>query len=284
MRLEDERESDNIEDRRGASPRVGFSLGRLGIWAVVIALVAAFFGIDPRLVLGLLGGGPVVEQTRGPTLEQAAERDAASIFISKVLGNTEDIWRQLFSGMGARYQEPKLVLFSGATPSACGLGQGAMGPFYCPLDRKVYVDLRFFEELHRRYAAPGDFARAYVLAHEVGHHVQNLLGIADQVRSLQERTSETQANRLSVRLELQADCFAGVWANRANEWRSILEPGDIDEGLRAAGAVGDDTVQRRSQGYIVPETFTHGTAAERAAWFRRGLQTGNLKDCDTFSG
>ena len=285
MRLEDERESSNIEDRRGAPMGAGVRVGRLGIWAVLIALVAAYFGIDPRLVLSLMQGGQQVmeERREAQPPNSPPVRDADSVFISKVLGNTEDVWQQLFGQMGHTYREPTLVLFSGATSSACGLGQSAMGPFYCPPDQKVYVDLRFFDDLQRRYGASGDFARAYVLAHEVGHHVQNLLGIADQVRALQQRSGEAQANQLSVRMELQADCLAGVWANRAHEWRQILEPGDVEEGLRAAAAVGDDTLQRRTRGYVVPETFTHGTSAERAAWFRRGLQSGDLKQCDTFT-
>jgi hypothetical protein len=285
MRLEDERESANVEDRRGAPMRSGLRVGRLSIWAVLIALVAAYFGIDPRLVLTLFQGGQAMIESRQPAPPAGAPpaNDADSVFISKVLANTEDVWKQLFAGTGRRYQEPKLVLFSGATPSACGMGQSAMGPFYCPPDRKVYIDLRFFDDLQRRFGASGDFARAYVLAHEVGHHVQNQLGIADQVRALQQRSGEAQANQLSVRLELQADCFAGVWANRAHEWKQILEPGDVEEGLRAAAAVGDDTLQRRTQGYVVPESFTHGTSQERAAWFRRGLQSGDLSQCDTFA-
>jgi predicted metalloprotease len=285
MRLEDEPESANIEDRRGAPARAGFGGRKLGLWAIVIALVAAYFGIDPRLILGVLSiGGPVVEQHSAPApASQPAVKDEASVFVSKVLGNTEHVWQQVFRGLGQAYREPTLVMFSGATPSACGLGQGAMGPFYCPLDQKVYIDLRFFDELQQRYAAPGDFARAYVLAHEVGHHVQKLLGISDKVQALQQRSGEAQANLLSVRLELQADCLAGVWANRAHEWRNILEPGDIEEGLRAAAAVGDDTLQRRTKGYVIRETFTHGSSAERSQWFRKGLQTGDVSACDTFS-
>lgn len=285
MRLEDERESTNVEDRRGASPRVGMRAGRLSIWAVLIALVAAYFGIDPRLVLSLMQGGQsrVEEHPASQRPGQPAETDPDSVFISRVLANTEDVWRQLFGGIRQTYREPKLVLFSGATPSACGLGQSAMGPFYCPPDQKIYIDLRFFDDLQRRFGASGDFARAYVLAHEVGHHVQNQLGISDRVRALQQRSGEVQANRLSVRLELQADCLAGVWANRAHEWKQILEPGDVEEGLRAAAAVGDDTLQRRTQGHVVPESFTHGTSAERSAWFRRGLQSGDLSQCDTFA-
>jgi uncharacterized protein len=286
MRLEDERESENVEDRRDSPARLGFQGGRLGIWAMILALVAAYFGIDPSLVLRFMQSRERIAEApaQSQPAQPGASRDEASVFVAKVLGNTEDVWRSVFNDMGKRYSEPALVLFSGATRSGCGLGQSAMGPFYCPLDRKVYVDLRFFDELHRRYKAPGDFAQAYVLAHEVGHHVQNLLGISDQVRSLQERSGEIQANRLSVRLELQADCFAGVWANRAQQLRNILEPGDIEEGLRAASAVGDDNLQRKTQGYVVPESFTHGSSAERSAWFRRGLESGDLKRCDTFSG
>jgi uncharacterized protein len=285
MRLEDERESTNIEDRRGSPMRAGVRVGRWSIWAVLIAVVAAYFGFDPRVVMSLVQGGQQILESRreAPPADTPAVRDSDSIFIGKVLGNTEDVWKKVFAGMGQGYREPKLVLFSGATPSSCGMGQSAMGPFYCPPDQKVYVDLRFFDDLHRRYGASGDFARAYVLAHEVGHHVQNLLGIAGQVNALQQRSGEAQANLLSVRLELQADCLAGVWANRAHEWKQILEPGDVEEGLKAAAAVGDDTLQRRTQGYVVPESFTHGTSAERAAWFRRGLQSGDLKQCDTFA-
>lgn len=282
MRLEDEPESQNVEDRRGSPVRLGLSGGRFGIWAILLALVAAYFGIDPSLVLRLMQQQPAAEQSAQPAPEGRAARDEASVFVAKVLGTTEDVWRRIFSGVNRNYTDPSLVLFSGATRSACGVGQSAMGPFYCPLDRKVYIDLRFFDELQRRYSAPGDFARAYVLAHEVGHHVQNLLGISDKVRALQQRAGEVQANQLSVRLELQADCLAGVWANRAQQWRNILEPGDIEEGLRAASAVGDDTLQRRSQGYVVPESFTHGTSAERSTWFRRGFETGELAPCDTF--
>ncbi|RYU63227.1 hypothetical protein EWI61_01855 [Methylolobus aquaticus] len=284
MRLEDESESTNVEDRRGSGPATGFGKRKLGIWAIVIALVAAYFGIDPRLILGFLSvGGQVVEQhSTAATPARPGPKDEASIFVAKVLGNTERVWEQIFDELGARYSKPALVLYTGATPSACGLGQGAMGPFYCPLDQKVYVDLRFFDELQHRYGAPGDFARAYVLAHEVGHHVQKLLGISDKVQSLQQRSGEAQANQLSVRLELQADCLAGVWANRAHELRNILEPGDIEDGLRAAAAVGDDTLQRRTQGYVVPESFTHGSSADRAKWFRLGLKEGRLQGCDTF--
>lgn len=284
MRLEDEPESSNIEDRRASPLRGGMRIGRLSIWAVLLALVAAYFGIDPRLVLSLMQGGPQVsEESRdAPVSGQPRTRDAESIFIGKVLGNTEEVWKRLFADMGKSYREPTLVLFSGATTSACGLGQSAMGPFYCPPDQKVYVDLRFFDDLQRRFGAPGDFARAYVLAHEVGHHVQNLLGISEAVRMRQQRSGEIEANRLSVRLELQADCLAGVWANRAHEWKRILEPGDIEEGLRAAAAVGDDVLQRRTRGDVVPETFTHGTSAERSAWFRKGLASGDPGACDTF--
>jgi len=285
MRLEDERESSNIEDRRGSQIRLGRkkSLGLLGI---ILVLVAAYFGADPGIVLNLLQrAAPVVEERGTPPVSgQAPVRDETTVFISKVLANTEDIWRTVFADMGQRYREPTLVLFSGVTPSACGMGQAAMGPFYCPLDQKLYVDLRFFDQLKNRYGAPGDFARAYVLAHEVGHHVQNLLGIAGKVQSLQQRVRPEEANQLSVGLELQADCLAGVWANRAHHLRNILEPGDLEAGLRAAAAVGDDTLQRRTQGYVVPETFTHGTSQQRASWFRQGLKSGDVRSCDTFGG
>lgn len=283
MRLEDERESSNVEDRRGA--RLGFSRGRsVGLWTIVFALIATYFGADPRVLLGLLEDlAPAVQQSV-PSRAPASSKDETTVFVSKVLATTEDVWRTLFAELGQRYQEPKLVLFSGATQSACGLGQAAMGPFYCPPDHRVYIDLRFFDELRHRFAAPGDFAQAYVLAHEVGHHVQNLLGISGKIQASRQRVGALESNRLSVGLELQADCLAGVWAHRAQQWRNILEPGDIEEGLRAASAVGDDTLQRRSQGYVVPETFSHGTSEQRAGWFRQGFQSGTIQSCNTFGG
>lgn len=284
MRLEDERESANIEDRRGSLVRLG---GRrsIGLWGILLALVAVYFGVDPGIVLGLLEGrSPVVQQQASHRTPDGAAKNEAPVFISKVLASTEDVWGQLFANAGQRYREPTLVLFSGTTSSACGLGRAAMGPFYCPPDQKVYIDLRFFNELKHRFGAPGDFAQAYVLAHEVGHHVQNLLGITNKIHTLQQRSRPDQSNQLSVALELQADCLAGVWASQAQQMRNILEPGDIEEGLRAASAVGDDTLQRRGQGYVVPESFTHGSSEQRSRWFGQGLKAGSIQACNTFGG
>jgi predicted metalloprotease len=286
----DGRESDNVEDRRGQSGAGvpgGIRIGRggLGIGAILIALVATFvFGIDPRLVLGILGGvssGPPT-QMQAPT--QPAEKPADEIgrFVSVVLADTEDTWRAIFRQGGETYREPKLVLFSGMYPTACGMGQSAAGPFYCPEDQKVYIDLSFFRQLQERFRAPGDFAQAYVIAHEVGHHVQNLLGIMEQTSRLRQRMSEGEYNAVSVRVELQADCFAGVWAHHAQRERKILEPGDLEEALRAASAIGDDVLQKRSQGYVVPDSFTHGSAAQRVRWFRTGYESGSLQACNTF--
>lgn len=278
------RESDNVEDRRGQSPRGGFPGGArgIGIGTLLLLLVGAYFGIDPRIILTLVGGGGQTQQTSAPAQKPPAD-DAQSRFVSMVLADTEDTWTELFRRAGLRYQYPKLVLFSGVTPTPCGMGQSAMGPFYCPPDQKVYIDLRFYDDLKRRFGAPGDFAQAYVVAHEIGHHVQNLLGIADKVTAAQRRMGQAEANQLSIRMELQADCLAGVWANHAHQTRQILEQGDVEEGLRAASAIGDDQIQRRTQGYVVPDGFTHGTSAQRVEWFRRGLSTGDMKACDTFS-
>jgi hypothetical protein len=280
VRWDDLRQSTNIEDVR-ASTGGGAGL-RLGVGGTLLALAAAyFFGIDPRLIMGLVSAVPT--QTSAPAAHYGTPQDEQGRFIAAVLGETEDTWSALFQAQGATYVPPKLVLYREQMPSACGSASSAVGPFYCPLDRKVYLDLGFFQQLSDEFQAPGLFAEAYVLAHEVGHHVQNLLGIAAQVRAAQQRASEAQANQLSVRLELQADCFAGVWARNADETRHILEAGDVDAALRAAAAVGDDTLQRRAQGYVVPESFTHGTSAERASWFKRGLNTGQIASCDTFS-
>lgn len=283
MRWEDLRRSGNIEDRRGLG---GFRMGggglggRLGIGGVVVILIAsAIFGIDPRILLD--GGLPVpVEQTRqAPNPAENEQRD----FVAAVLGDTEQIWGEIFRGQGRTYREPTLVLFSGATESACGLGQSAMGPFYCPGDQRIYIDLGFFAELQQRFRAPGDFAQAYVIAHEVGHHVQNQLGIAERVRAAQQRaSSRAQANAYQVRMELQADCFSGLWAHHADRARRVLEDGDVEEALNAASAIGDDRLQRQAQGRVVPDSFTHGTSAQRARWFRRGLESGDLRTCDTF--
>lgn len=286
MRWEGNRQSDNVEDRRGQGAGRGFGLGgrSIGLGTVAVALVAGWiFGINPLTMLGLLSGSPDtgVPSAQAPApAPPAGDRQAA--FVSTVLGITEDVWSQLFQQRGARYEQPRLVLFRGVTPTACGTGQSAMGPFYCPGDQKVYIDLAFYDTLQRQIGAPGDFAQAYVIAHEVGHHVQNLMGITGQVDQRRSRLSDAQANALSVRVELQADCFAGVWAHHADAARQILESGDMEEALNAASRIGDDALQHQSQGRVVPESFTHGTSAQRVGWFRRGLQSGSVGDCDTF--
>ena len=290
MKWEGNRESDNVEDRRsgggggGGSPVFG---GRsIGIGTIVIALVGGWvLGINPLTILGLLsGGGPPahVQQQPGPAQRPPAD-DTMARFVSTVLADTEDVWGQVFRQGGGRYQEPRLVLFRGATPTACGTGQAAMGPFYCPADQKVYIDLGFYETLKNRLGAPGDFAQAYVIAHEVGHHVQNQLGISAKVDQMRGRVSKVEYNALSVRLELQADCFAGVWAHHAQNARQILEQGDVEEAMNAAAKIGDDALQRSSGGAVVPESFTHGTSAQRQRWFNSGLQSGSVKTCDTFA-
>ncbi|KGD89252.1 membrane protein [Achromobacter sp. RTa] len=279
MRLDNSRQSDNVEDRRASGPRIG-GRGTIGIGTIVLALVAMYFGVDPSVVLQMAEGPPV--QQEAPASRPPAN-DPQAIFVSKVLGETEDTWAAIFQkDLNRQYVPPKLVLFRGATPTACGTGQSAMGPFYCPGDSKVYIDLAFFDELQNRFKAPGDFAQAYVIAHEVGHHVQHLLGISDQVDNLRRR-NPSQANALSVRMELQADCFAGLWAQRADAARNILEGGDVEEALGAATAIGDDRLQKQSQGYVVPDAFTHGSSAQRVRWFKRGLESGSIKQCDTFS-
>jgi len=282
MRIEDQERSSNIEDRRGMSVGTGIAGGGIGI--VVIALIAMFLGVDPTPILegGLPGAGAPGPQQ---SVEKAApsRQDKQADFVAAVLGSTEETWGEIFARSGKTYRKPTLVLFSGAVQSACGMAQAAVGPFYCPADQKLYIDLAFYRDLQDRFKAPGDFAQAYVIAHEVGHHVQNLLGIADRVHSMQSRGSQQQANALSVRMELQADCLAGVWAAYANQKRRILEPGDVEEGLGAAAAVGDDRIQMASRGYVSPESFTHGSAQQRVRWFRRGLDGGDLKACDTFA-
>ena len=253
----------------------------MGIGIIVIALIAIFLGVDPSFLFQ--GGptpGPSYQEPQAPPSETEEELKA---FMSVVLADTEDTWHALFEQIDRTYQEPVVVLFSGAVSSACGFANAAVGPFYCPGDRKVYIDLSFFEELGDRFGAPGDFAQAYVLAHEVGHHVQTLLGISDQVRSVRASLGEADANALSVRQELQADCFAGIWAHHAERMRQVLEPGDIEEGLAAASAIGDDRLQRQSQGYVVPESFTHGSSQQRMRWFQAGYDEGTLNACDTFS-
>ena len=279
MRWDDLRESTNVEDVRASTGGAGL---KLGVGGTLLALIVSYFlGIDPRLILGLASSVP--SQQAAPAAHYGTPQDEQGRFFAAVLGETEDTWSAIFESQGLQYVPPKLVLYRQSIPTACGRGSSAAGPFYCPLDRKVYLDLSFFEQLADEFQAPGQFAEAYVLAHEVGHHVQNLLGIMDKVHAIQERASETEANQLSVKLELQADCFAGVWAHHADETKHILEQGDIESALRAASAVGDDTLQRRAQGYVVPESFTHGTSAERVSWFKRGLAQGSIQSCDTFS-
>lgn len=282
----DGRESDNVEDRRRQRAGGGLGVGRLGVGGVVIALIASYFlGVDPRIVLGVLGGvdGAAPTQVQAPADPAPRPADSAGRFLSVVLADTEDTWNALFREGGRDYAEPRLVLYENQWPTACGRGDSAAGPFYCPADQKIYIDLTFFRALSERFKAPGDFAAAYVLAHEVGHHVQNQLGVMDKVAQLRERMTPQQANALSVRVELQADCFAGIWAHHAQRSRQVLEQGDLDEALRAAAAVGDDTLQRASQGRVVPESFTHGSAEQRARWFRIGYESGRLAACDTFS-
>ena len=284
MKWEGNRTSSNVEDRRGGGGG-GFRLGGRGLslGTIVIALIGSWlFGVNPLTLLGLMDGGqaPAVQQGPAPA-PPATDREAT--FVSTVLADTEDTWTELFRQQGATYVQPKLVLFSGTTPTACGTGQSAAGPFYCPGDQKVYIDLEFYRLMEERFKNNGDFAQAYVIAHEVGHHVQQLGGIAEQVDSARRRLPEAQANALQVRMELQADCYAGVWAFHANRSRSILEQGDVEEALAAATAIGDDALQRSSRGVVVPDSFTHGTSEQRSRWFRKGIETGQVKACDTFA-
>lgn len=287
MRWEGNRESDNVEDRRddGGGGGGGFSIGggTLGLGGVVIAVLASlFFGVDPGTVLSLLsGGGAQTSQVQAPAKAPPAS-DQTARFVSTVLADTEDTWGHIFRDAGSTYRQPHLVLFTGQTPTACGMGQTATGPFYCPGDQKVYIDLSFFRLMRQRFHVAGEFAQAYVIAHEVGHHVQNLMGIMQQVDRARRGGSERNANALSVRLELQADCFAGVWAKNADQARKILEAGDVETALNAATAIGDDTLQKQAQGYVVPDSFTHGTSAQRVRWFKRGLESGKVNACNTF--
>jgi predicted metalloprotease len=302
MRWREGRESENVEDRRGESAGggggFGFPMGgggmRLGGGTILLIVLGAWlFGANPLTVLQMLaGGGSQTMQVdtgdtgNGGTAPAPAPPadDEGAKFVSVVLADTEDVWTQIFSAAGQRYEDPKLVLFTDTIRSACGMAQSAMGPFYCPNDHKVYIDLAFYRELRDRFQAPGEFAQAYVVAHEVGHHVQTLLGTSQKVHEAQERSrSQEQANALSVRLELQADCYAGVWANHANQARHILEQGDVEAGLNAAAAIGDDRIQRQTQGTVVPESFTHGSSAQRVGWFKRGLEQGDPDQCDTFA-
>ncbi len=287
MRWEGNRESENVEDRRGSDGGGGFSVGGrgIGLGSIVIALVAsAVFGVNPLQVLSLLSGGAPPQQTSQPSQQHPSvpANDPQTRFVKTTLGLTEDVWQDIFRQAGGTYQDPTLVIFRGSTRTACGQGQTAMGPFYCPADQRVYIDLDFYDTLKNRLGAPGDFAQAYVIAHEVGHHVQNLLGTSDKVDAARRRMSDKQANALSVRLELQADCYAGVWAMHANQSKQILETGDVEEALNAASQIGDDTLQQHAQGHVVPDSFTHGTSRQRVTWFKRGLESGDLRQCDTF--
>jgi len=278
MRWQGRRESRNIEDRRGSRRAMG--AGGLGLGGLVLLLAISYFsGQDPAELLSSLNDSGLSTSVDQPAGVPA--NDDMTRFMRVVLADTEAAWDAIFRARGARYEPPVLVLFSDATPSACGMGQSAMGPFYCPGDRKVYLDTSFFEDLDRRFGAPGDFAQAYVVAHEVGHHVQTLTGISDQVTAARRRASEVESNALSVRQELQADCYAGVWGAYAAR-EGMLDPNDADEGLRAAAAIGDDRLQRQAQGRVVPESFTHGSSAQRVEWFRRGLESGDMNACDTF--
>jgi len=282
MRWQMGRRSDNIEDQRGMPVGRGTVVGG-GIGTLVLVLLALYFGVDPSVILqGVDPGSP--EPTRSVQQQRApAGDDQLRDFVSVILADTEDTWGELFRRMGRRYEQPRLVLFSGAIQSACGFAEAAVGPFYCPGDRKVYIDLSFYRDLRDRLGAPGDFAQAYVIAHEIGHHVQNLLGIAERVQTAQGRRGRTEANALQVRMELQADCLAGVWANNAQRARNILESGDIEQGLNAAAAIGDDRLQRQAQGRVVPESFTHGSSSQRVRWFKRGIDSGEPDQCDTFA-
>ena len=284
MRWDDERQSDNVQDDRGVSfgggGGGGLMLGGGGIGAIVLVGLALLFGVDPRVLLQ--GGGG--EETAGVRTEAAGPRpdDEDARFSRAVLAYTEDTWGEIFQERGARYDPPTLVLYDEGHPTGCGFGQSAMGPFYCPNDHRIYLDLSFFRELSGKFGAPGRFAEAYVIAHEVGHHVQNLMGTAEQTQRQQQSAGRGEANQISVRVELQADCFAGVWAQRTNRREKILDPGDIDQGMAAASAVGDDTLQKQTQGRVVPDAFTHGSSEQRVRWFRKGYDTGALESCDTF--
>ena len=298
MRWQNGRESENVEDRRGegvggggfGGRRMGIPIpigrGGLGLGGLVaLLLISWVLGLDPLALLG--GGDPTYDNRPTTTTMQRAPHSSADdelkSFVSVVLADTEDTWHGQFQQLGRTYQEPSLVLFSGGVDSACGMAQSAMGPFYCPLDRKVYIDLSFYRDLRDRFRAPGDFAQAYVIAHEVGHHVQTLLGIADQVQAAKQRVSERQANALQVRMELQADCLAGMWAKLTDQQNNRLEQGDIEEGLNAASRIGDDTLQKQMTGRVVPDAFTHGSSEQRVRWFTRGFQSGSMQSCDTFS-
>jgi len=289
MRWRGGRRSANVEDRRGARSPMGGGF-RLGGGTLIVVLLGAWlFGASPMTLLQIfLGSGGLSSGAPDASYQDSGApppdpNDEGAQFVSVVLGDTEDTWTEIFASGGERYVPPKLVLFTGAVRSACGMAQAAMGPFYCPMDQKVYIDLAFYRELRDRFRAPGDFAQAYVIAHEVGHHIQTLLGTSQKVHEARQRIGQEQGNQLSVRLELQADCYAGVWAHHAHRSRQLLEEGDVEEGLNAASAIGDDNIQRQTQGTVVPESFTHGSSEQRVLWFRRGLETGEMQSCDTFA-
>lgn len=281
MRLDDQRESDNVEDRRGGGIPGG--VGGAGIGVTLLALVASYFlGVNPSTLLNLASQTGLSTPQPAPAHKPPAD-DKMARFVSKVLADTEDTWSEIFKKNGKVYQKPKLVLFTGSTPTACGAGRAAMGPFYCPGDRKVYIDLAFYRELDKRFHAPGQFAQAYVIAHEIGHHVQTLLGISEKVHALEAKArGKAEANAYSVKLELQADCFAGVWGYRAEHVGHRLEPGEVEQALKAASAIGDDTLQKQAKGYAVPDSFTHGSADQRVRWFKRGMESGDVNQCNTF--
>jgi uncharacterized protein len=281
MKWEGNRQSDNIEDRRGSTGGFGIGGRGIGIGTVIVALVGGLmFGIDPFTMLSIISGGGGTVQEQGPAPAPPPD-DRRAAFVSTVLADTEDVWTGVMRQNGGTYPAPKLVLFRGAVLTSCGQGSAAMGPFYCPEDQRIYIDLDFFDTMANRLGATGDFAQAYVIAHEVGHHVQNLLGISAEINRAQGRMSRTQANALSVRIELQADCFAGVWTHHSQKSKGWLEQGDIEKALNAAAQIGDDALQQKTEGVIVPESFTHGTSEQRVRWFTRGLQAGNITQCDT---
>ncbi len=282
MDIDGRRQSRNIEDRRGS--RIGRTGAGISIGGLLVLVVLSLLGINPLPFLGMATKEPQVqEQPSDQPYQESAQEATLRELTAVVLADTEDAWTQILPRYGVQYVPPTLVLFSGAVKSGCGMAESAMGPFYCPLDQKVYIDMSFYNDLTSRFGAPGDFAQAYVIAHEVGHHVQNLLGTSEKVHNLQQRSSKADANALSVRLELQADCYAGVWAQNASQSRQLLEAGDVEEGLNAASAIGDDRLQKQAQGYVVPDAFTHGSSAQRVQWFRTGLAAGSLEACDTFA-
>jgi predicted metalloprotease len=285
MKLDESPRSDNVDDQRGSG--FGRRGAGIGVGTLVIVVIGYFLGVNPATLLSLLNGGDPqavnAPAQQDPATRAADAKDPQVDFVRAILGETEAVWGAYFKGMGNTYVRPTLVLFSGQVQSACGFASAAAGPFYCPGDRRVYIDLTFYRQLASEFGAPGEFARAYVIAHEVGHHVQNQLGITDKADQAERRAGRTGANHVSIEIELQADCFAGVWAAQANKARKILEPGDLESGLKAASAVGDDTLQKREQGTVVPDSFTHGTSAQRVRWFRSGFDSGKIESCDTFS-